>query len=205
MREHRGRPSRHASSRNKSRGDLSSQSRTHLDQPGFSHCTFSPARAALRDLARSGIAVASSIHAPSPDTFALFDRVLILQRGRAVYFGENGGEGWGAVYFARAWQGAWRGLCDTYHARRSACSAHVSQPLRTHCTTRRHCRAAAYPPCGTGEACRRFFAEQFPALRPMRPWEGVADYMCAPRIVLCGPARTVSETSCWGPCNDAPA
>lgn len=49
--------------------------------------------AALRDLARGGIAVASSIHAPSPDTFALFDRVLILQRGRAVYFGDNGG--WG--------------------------------------------------------------------------------------------------------------
>lgn len=49
-----------------------------------------PAPAALRDLARGGIAVASSIHAPSPDTFALFDRVLILQRGRAVYFGENG-------------------------------------------------------------------------------------------------------------------
>ncbi|PRW55890.1 P-loop containing nucleoside triphosphate hydrolase [Chlorella sorokiniana] len=72
---------------------------------------------ALRDLARGGIAVASSIHAPSPDTFALFDRVLILQRGRAVYFGE------------------------------------------------------------TGEACSRYFAEQFPALRPMRPWEGVADYI----------------------------
>ena len=47
--------------------------------------------AALRDLARGGIAVASSIHAPSPDTFALFDRVLILQRGRAVNFGDNGG------------------------------------------------------------------------------------------------------------------
>ncbi|KAI7843801.1 hypothetical protein COHA_002699 [Chlorella ohadii] len=72
---------------------------------------------ALRDLARGGIAVASSIHAPSPDTFALFDRVLILQRGRAVYFGDN------------------------------------------------------------GEACSRYFAEQFPALRPMRPWEGIADYV----------------------------
>lgn len=101
-------------------------------KPWFRRCTFSPARAALRDLARGGIAVASSIHAPSPDTFALFDRVLILQRGRAVYFGENGGEGWGVDCLAGAWQGAWRGLCATYHARLSACSAHVSQPLRTH-------------------------------------------------------------------------
>ena len=58
--------------------------------------------AALRDLARGGIAVASSIHAPSPDTFALFDRVLILQRGRAVYFGENG-EGERGLVLCDSW------------------------------------------------------------------------------------------------------
>lgn len=33
------------------------------------------------------------------------------------------------------------------------------------------------PPHLAGEACSRYFAEQFPALRPMRPWEGIADYV----------------------------
>lgn len=50
--------------------------------------------AALRELAADGIAICGTIHSPPPDTFALFDRVLVLQRGRVVYFGENGEVGW---------------------------------------------------------------------------------------------------------------
>ncbi|EFN56558.1 hypothetical protein CHLNCDRAFT_10394, partial [Chlorella variabilis] len=41
----------------------------------------------VKDLAREGISVACTIHSPAPSVFALFDRVLLLQRGRTVYFG----------------------------------------------------------------------------------------------------------------------
>ncbi|KAL4457942.1 hypothetical protein ABPG75_012807 [Micractinium tetrahymenae] len=45
----------------------------------------------VKDLVRrEGIATAASIHSPSPTTFALFDNVLLLQRGATVYFGPNG-------------------------------------------------------------------------------------------------------------------
>ncbi|EFN51554.1 hypothetical protein CHLNCDRAFT_14864, partial [Chlorella variabilis] len=42
---------------------------------------------ALRELALDGIAVCGTVHSTSPDTFALFDRMLVLQKGRVVYFG----------------------------------------------------------------------------------------------------------------------
>lgn len=38
----------------------------------------------------NSITVCATIHSPSPQTFALFDKVIILLRGRIVYFGENG-------------------------------------------------------------------------------------------------------------------
>lgn len=43
-----------------------------------------------QSLARSGMTVCATIHCPPPHTFALFDRLLVLQRGRVVYFGGNG-------------------------------------------------------------------------------------------------------------------
>lgn len=41
-------------------------------------------------LTSSNITIAATIHSPTPHTFDLFDRILILQRGRLVYFGANG-------------------------------------------------------------------------------------------------------------------
>jgi len=38
----------------------------------------------------NSITVCATIHSPSPQTFALFDKVIILLRGRIVYFGNNG-------------------------------------------------------------------------------------------------------------------
>ena len=43
-----------------------------------------------RGLARGGMTVVATIHCPPPHTFALFDRLLVLQRGRVAYFGGNG-------------------------------------------------------------------------------------------------------------------
>ena len=37
----------------------------------------------------SSITVCATIHSPSPQTFALFDRLIILLRGRIDYFGAN--------------------------------------------------------------------------------------------------------------------
>ncbi|EIE23643.1 P-loop containing nucleoside triphosphate hydrolase protein [Coccomyxa subellipsoidea C-169] len=38
----------------------------------------------------NSITVCATIHSPSPQTFNLFDKVIILLRGRIVYFGDNG-------------------------------------------------------------------------------------------------------------------
>ena len=38
----------------------------------------------------NSITVCATIHSPSPQTFDLFDKVMILLSGRIVYFGSNG-------------------------------------------------------------------------------------------------------------------
>ena len=62
-----------------------------------------------QSLARGGITVCATIHCPPPHTFALFDRLLVLQRGRVVYFGSNGVAA--SAYFTglpnKASDGAW--------------------------------------------------------------------------------------------------
>ena len=44
----------------------------------------------VRTLLARGITICATIHCPPPHTFTLFDRALILQRGRVAYFGPNG-------------------------------------------------------------------------------------------------------------------
>ena len=44
----------------------------------------------VKDLARSGITICSTIHSPTPFCFALFDRVLILLHGILAYDGGSG-------------------------------------------------------------------------------------------------------------------
>lgn len=39
---------------------------------------------------KDAITVAATIHSPSPFTFRLFDKVIILLQGRIAYFGNNG-------------------------------------------------------------------------------------------------------------------
>ena len=39
----------------------------------------------------NSITVCATIHSPSPQTFDLFGKVIILLSGRIVYFGNNGG------------------------------------------------------------------------------------------------------------------
>lgn len=43
---------------------------------------------AIRNLARDGRTVISSIHQPSSEVFALFDDLYLLSGGEVVYFGE---------------------------------------------------------------------------------------------------------------------
>ena len=38
----------------------------------------------------NSITVCATIHSPSPQTFGLFDKLIILLSGRIVYFGNNG-------------------------------------------------------------------------------------------------------------------
>lgn len=57
---------------------------------GLDSFTASEVMEVVKGLVTSGITIAATIHSPTPRTFELFDRVLILQRGRIVYFGDNG-------------------------------------------------------------------------------------------------------------------
>ncbi|KAK9845354.1 hypothetical protein WJX81_004187 [Elliptochloris bilobata] len=63
-----------------------------LDEPtsGLDSYTAHEVMRVTQSLARGGITVCATIHCPPPHTFALFDRLLVLQRGRMVYFGANG-------------------------------------------------------------------------------------------------------------------
>ncbi len=38
-----------------------------------------------------GMTICATIHSPTAATFALFSRVMVLLRGRVVFFGKNGG------------------------------------------------------------------------------------------------------------------
>ncbi len=44
----------------------------------------------VKSLASHGITICATIHSPTPYTFNLFDRLLLLLKGRVVYFGPNG-------------------------------------------------------------------------------------------------------------------
>lgn len=44
----------------------------------------------VKGLAQGGITVVATIHSPTPATFDLFDRLLLILKGRTVYFGASG-------------------------------------------------------------------------------------------------------------------
>jgi ATP-binding cassette, subfamily G (WHITE), member 2 len=44
----------------------------------------------VKALVTGGVTICATIHSPSPYTFDLFDRLLVLVRGETVYFGPNG-------------------------------------------------------------------------------------------------------------------
>ena len=53
-------------------------------------CSVLQVMTVVRGLVKRGITICATIHCPPPHTFTLFDRALIMQRGRVVYFGLNG-------------------------------------------------------------------------------------------------------------------
>lgn len=63
-----------------------------LDEPtsGLDSYTADEVMTVLKGLASHGITVCATIHSPTPYTFGLFDRMMLLLRGRVVYFGPNG-------------------------------------------------------------------------------------------------------------------
>ncbi len=61
-----------------------------VSNTGLDSFTASEVMEVVKGLVSSGITIAATIHSPTPRTFQLFDRVLILQRGRIVFFGDNG-------------------------------------------------------------------------------------------------------------------
>lgn len=63
-----------------------------LDEPtsGLDSYTANEVMSVVKSLAVSGITICATIHSPTPYTFGLFDRLLLLLRGNVAYFGENG-------------------------------------------------------------------------------------------------------------------
>ncbi|PRW20409.1 P-loop containing nucleoside triphosphate hydrolase [Chlorella sorokiniana] len=63
-----------------------------LDEPtsGLDSYTANEVMSVVKSLASHGITVCATIHSPTPYTFNLFDRLLLLLKGRVVYFGPNG-------------------------------------------------------------------------------------------------------------------
>ena len=54
------------------------------------HPTILQVMSVVKSLASHGITICATIHSPTPYTFNLFDRLLLLLKGRVVYFGPNG-------------------------------------------------------------------------------------------------------------------
>ena len=71
---------------------ISNPSVLFLDEPttGLDSYTSNEIMTAVKNLASGGITVCATIHSPTPYCFNLFDRLLLLLRGRVVYFGRNG-------------------------------------------------------------------------------------------------------------------
>lgn len=63
-----------------------------LDEPtsGLDSYTANEVMSVVKSLASHGITICATIHSPTPYTFNLFDRLLLLLKGRVVYFGPNG-------------------------------------------------------------------------------------------------------------------
>ena len=63
---------------------------SELVSSGLDSFTASEVMEVVKSLVSTGMTIAATIHTPTSRTFQLFDRILILQRGRIVYFGNNG-------------------------------------------------------------------------------------------------------------------
>lgn len=63
-----------------------------LDEPtsGLDSYTANEVMTVVKSLAKTGITLCATIHSPTPYCFNLFDRLMILLRGRVAYFGDNG-------------------------------------------------------------------------------------------------------------------
>ena len=63
-----------------------------LDEPtsGLDSYTANEVMTVVKSLAEHGITVCATIHSPTPYTFGLFDRLLLILRGQVVYFGRCG-------------------------------------------------------------------------------------------------------------------
>jgi ABC-type multidrug transport system ATPase subunit len=72
-----------------------------LDEPtsGLDSMTSLDVVTILRHLADQGVTVMSTIHSPTSEAFRLFDSLLLLVKGRTVYFGSLHGDNGAAKYF----------------------------------------------------------------------------------------------------------
>lgn len=62
-----------------------------LDEPttGLDSFTSNEVISVIKSLASSGITVCATIHSPSPYAFSLFDKLLLMLKGKTIYFGRN--------------------------------------------------------------------------------------------------------------------
>ena len=92
-----------------------------LDEPtsGLDSYTSNETMTVVKSLVKEGVTICATIHSPSPYTFALFDRLLVLVRGECVYHGPNGQR------MVRPWVSSWpaQGLHANSRCRNNAWGA----------------------------------------------------------------------------------
>ena len=61
-----------------------------LDEPttGLDSFTATSVMETLKDLAKSGRTIVQTIHQPNSDCFEMFDRLMLMARGKVIYFNE---------------------------------------------------------------------------------------------------------------------
>ena len=117
----------------------------------------------VKSLATFGMTVVATIHSPTPYTFNLFDRLLLLLKGRVVYFGPNGGRGGGG--------GAWAEM---------AAVAAAAGPVFVACTCPPDKRSP-HPPSParlpTGKPALDYFHTRCPSLPGLKEGENEAEWL----------------------------
>jgi len=73
-----------------------------MDEPvsGLDSYTANEVMEVVRGLIDDGVSLCATLHSPTPMTFRLFDRIILLVQGTMVFFGKRGTRILGVLFFS---------------------------------------------------------------------------------------------------------